>query len=775
MTAHVHDQPLWAKGGDSPPTVEAHCRHVCRAVETIWAETHDDLRRAFGPHGKDVDDLLPALRVVALLHDVGKANNRFQAMLSSRVKQPVRHEVLSALVMNQHELAGDWLRGALGEDFWPAVFAVGGHHLELRRARLGEVDDPVVRTRGVGSAPLTLYLGHPQVQSLFAVARNIICDDGGSKGVDLPDLSDITYSTDEDDGMYVGLAVRQFLQDAQAAWREVLVEEDHRKSRRAALLKALLIAADVAGSAVRWRTEADQAAMAVAESLSKRLEHNDLLGVFHNNQPRAFQDRLIEDPHDAAILVAGCGSGKTLAAYLRANARWSGRKLFFCYPTTGTASAGYREYLLDHKNLPADLRHSRASVDLAEMHDSPETDAVELARRADVLHSWGQKVLACTVDQVLGLVQNNRRPLFAFPAIAAGAIVFDEIHSYDDRLFGGLLRFLKAFPGMPVLLMTASLPPNRAAALKNVLGDRVGDPIRDESGREQIKRYRPHKRDSADACWVEVAAAISRAEKVMWVCNTVADAQQTYRDAQSRLGGKVQVLLYHSRYRYRDRVKQQDAVVAEFAYADEAKTTRTSNRPSLVVATQVCEMSLDLSADLLVTAQCPLPSLVQRMGRLNRYGTPQDKPRPCLVYPWLDAAGGVRRPYHESDAPRQALAAWQFVEKHDGKPVSQEQLADAIAQLQGGEDFAVPLYSAWLDGGWQSEQMPTRAGSNSITIVREEDVPSKDKLTADDLIPLTIPMLLKRSFQPARRIGGFAIAAAGSVAYDEEEGASWAN
>ena len=49
-------------------------------------------------------------------------------------------------------------------------------------------------------------------------------------------------------------------------------------------------------------------------------------------------------------------------------------------------------------------------------------------------------------------MQNNKRGLFAWPALAQSAFVFDEIHAYDDRLFGALLRFLRDLPGLPALL-----------------------------------------------------------------------------------------------------------------------------------------------------------------------------------------------------------------------------------------------------------------------------------------------------------------------------------
>ena len=61
----------------------------------------------------------------------------------------------------------------------------------------------------------------------------------------------------------------------------------------------------------------------------------------------------------------------------------------------------------------------------------------------------------------------------------------------------------------------------------------------------------------------------------------------------------------------KDRVNIQDRVIAAF---------KESDTPCLAVTTQVCEMSLDISAQLMVTALPPFPSLVQRLGRVNRRG-----------------------------------------------------------------------------------------------------------------------------------------------------------
>src|SRR5207244_13400534 len=102
------------------------------------------------------------------------------------------------------------------------------------------------------------------------------------------------------------------------------------------------------------------------------------------------------------------------------------------------------------------------------------------------------------------------------------AVVFDEIHAYDDRLFGALLRFLRDLPGLPMLLMTASLPAAREEALRFVLGKlgRQLGPISGPATLEELPRYRKDR--SANEGLLElINETVKNDGKVLWVCNTV--------------------------------------------------------------------------------------------------------------------------------------------------------------------------------------------------------------------------------------------------------------
>src|SRR5699024_9311777 len=89
--------------------------------------------------------------------------------------------------------------------------------------------------------------------------------------------------------------------------------------------------------------------------------------------------------------------------------------------------------------------------------------------------------------------------------------------------------------------------------------------------------------------------------------------------------------LYHSRFKYVDRVQRHGDVIDAFR----------APGSTLASTTQVAEMSLDLSADLLVTDLAPVPALIQRLGRLNRRARPGDPPRSFIVLPY----GAMDRPY----------------------------------------------------------------------------------------------------------------------------------
>lgn len=95
------------------------------------------------------------------------------------------------------------------------------------------------------------------------------------------------------------------------------------------------------------------------------------------------------------------------------------------------------------------------------------------------------------------------------------------------------------------------------------------------------------------------------------VCNTVERACQTY-DALRTAGRTGDLELVHSRFRPADREAWRERFLSRSACGSDADR--------IIVATQVVEAGVDISAGCLISELAPWPSLVQRFGRCARYG-----------------------------------------------------------------------------------------------------------------------------------------------------------
>ncbi|HEY6001180.1 MAG TPA: CRISPR-associated helicase Cas3' [bacterium] len=727
-----------AKDPKAPPTeatLVGHTERVLDSAEVFGDILLPDMERLLG-EATSARQWCEAFRWAAWLHDLGKANDHFQRMARDRgFRQGVRHEALSLIAAQ--DLLLPWLtRRWVDYPPWfsaAILAAVSGHHLKFpdRKRRLGTE---------------VCFLGsHPDMVAYLDVGvRRLGLDDP-------PTLEDYPFSLACFGGVETRVSsIRRSLDSEELRQRRVFV----------ACLKAGLLCADTAGSAVPAEKLLPEW---LRDRLAVTLTHKGLEDVvqqrLQGRSPRPFQAAVREASANTVLLTAGCGSGKTAAAYLWASERAREKRLFVCYPTTGTASEGFAGYLQD-PDFEAVLIHSRARVDYCLLENMPdETESVgELrALQMEAVETWPIPAAVCTAHTVLGLLQNVRRGIYAWPSIMRAAFVFDEVHAYSPKLFRHLLEFLKTFPSVPVLLMTATLPGGRRKAIESVCSDRGGlAEVYGAPEREGAKRYSLHRVDDEGA-WETAFRSVSRGEKVLWICNTVAGAIAV---ARRGVGAGLHVEPFHSRYRYRDRLTRQRRVVDGFQPCGDGM---------LAVTTQVAEVSLDLSADVLVSELAPIPSLIQRLGRLNRHEDVPLAPRPAF---FLKPANGL--PYaKKKDEPEywEAIEAW-LAQVADGASRSQRELADAFIRLpeQSVDDQAAFRFH-WLDDPWLSEanrESLTEPGY-TIEVVREEDQGARS--LAEVAIPMPIPK--GRAWETWASQGRYLIAPSGTINYDPVWGASY--
>lgn len=671
----------------------------------------------------------------AFCHDLGKANEQFQAVVRGQgLPQAIRHEALSLLILRETRLK-EWLSALLEEpeDLHFLLWAVAGHHRKF------PPDQPAPGT----GIRLTLFLGHRDFRRTLSVGAKWI-------GLDSPPtLDDLTWQLTGEDSPHQRL--RKAKMDADRLWDSC---SDERR-RFLAATKACLIAADVSGSALP--KEGEKISDWIRKSLDQRPTPYQLQKIIEERLQgfplRLFQEKLGKTTARVVLAQAGCGSGKTLGAYVWAAQRAPGKRLFFSYPTTGTATEGFRDYLID-PTLNARLVHGRAAVDLELLGVDDEGEQVEPLA---ALEAWSTPITSCTVDTVLGLTQNHKKGLYAWPALVGAAFVFDEIHAYDDRLFSSLLRFLLTCRGVPCLLMTASLTQARCHALQEALRSTretleiVPGPI----DLEDLPRY---QKLIVDDPWRVVEQHLRDNGKILWVANTVARALRFAEEASTR---GFQPLVYHSRFRYEDRVRRHGQVISAF---------REKN-PVFVIATQVAEMSLDLSADLLVTDLAPVPALIQRLGRLNRRSTPE---HPIPSKPFLVIEPDTADPYNSNDLVPDPFVTSRLWLDHLGmKPVSQNDLAREWSALVDGTPQR-PLDSAWIDGGFESTPRHLRESSPGITILLEEDADAVRRGEVNPVrvrIPMTTPRVPDWKRWP--EVAFSKVPPSECVSYNPERGAKW--
>lgn len=785
LLAKSYDRQVY---GDSPPDyalLTQHSRDVAEASRALARIVGPTALHYAGIPIEHYSRFAQALEANGWLQDLGKANSDFQSMVNGEsIDQMLRHETVSVMLASQEPEMKNWLAPIV--ELEAALWGAAGHHRKF--------DNSLAPRRRTGR--MQVFVSNSDVSTIL----NEMAD---SLALAPPPVfaSDITIEYKScGNGSWSALGKLNCMKDE----FEQIVDHltDSYRKRLIFIVKALGIAADVSASAVARESERkDLYCMTefVEETIGStglRIEDLDAiiaqrLGISARieDDREKFQAAVAQSTSTITLAQGGCGTGKSIAAYrwARHQCELAGRdnfRLFFCLPTTGTTTEHFKDYALESGIAPSllSLTHSRSSVDLrtisvtheeAETDDSPENPAAAVIRaqqdKIEALSLWDTPLVVTTVDTVLGLAVNARRATYSSPAIFSSAVVFDEIHAYDDTMFGHMLQFIKNLPNMPILLMTASLPKERLAHLLSVRPDLKCVPGPPDF--ERLERYHMQMSEPEDAL-MEVEKAVTANEKILWVCNRVDWANATYRTLFSKFQNKAYINVYHSRFRYKDRSRRHREVLDEFQRQDSA---------CILVATQVAEMSLDLSADLLVTDLAPVPALIQRMGRLNRKSIPSNQlsAKSALVLPVADSNAA---PYTAVELDE--AGDWVTRLAGVGHALSQEDLSNAFAESRAVTKFdekKAAINAVFFSRLWQTYPGVTRDRGYTVAVILEQDFdklrsgkPSKDWLREHEVAIPFKPQVLrwqKPDYLP--------IAPSSEVYYDYDEstntgtGAEW--
>ncbi len=235
-----------------------------------------------------------------------------------------------------------------------------------------------------------------------------------------------------------------------------------------------------------------------------------------------------------------------------------------------------------------------------------------------------------TVDQaLLGIVPVKHWFVRRF-ALAGKVVIIDEVHSYDmytGTLIKALCDELVAI-GCTVILLSATLLPSlRNRFLNGSDNIETNDyplitgkpfqspscitpvPARSDSKPPVRVLFKPSDSMMNDAVNLALTGA-----RILWVCNTVNQAQTVYKQLSKLVQEKpVDIGLLHSRFPFFKRDQLEETWLERFGHGS------ISSNGCILVSTQIVEQSVDIDADLLISELAPMDMLLQRIGRLWRH------------------------------------------------------------------------------------------------------------------------------------------------------------
>lgn len=234
-----------------------------------------------------------------------------------------------------------------------------------------------------------------------------------------------------------------------------------------------------------------------------------------------------------------------------------------------------------------------------------------------------------TIDQALMAVMNVKHGFVRTFGLAGKVVILDEVHTYDSytgTLLDALVKELNKLH-CTVIILSATLTQNRRATFLNsntcthkaypLISAKPKDSPSHELEVEPIpnKNVQIVLQNDFKTAESEALLRAEQGQQVLWIENTVAEAQAIYRQLKAK-EMNIEVGLLHSRFLKTDRETNEEHWVQLFGkegHMDRPKKGR------ILVGTQVLEQSLDIDADFLITRICPTDMLLQRLGRLWRH------------------------------------------------------------------------------------------------------------------------------------------------------------
>ncbi|MDX1348092.1 MAG: CRISPR-associated helicase Cas3' [Thiomicrorhabdus chilensis] len=409
-----------------------------------------------------------------------------------------------------------------------------------------------------------------------------------------------------------------------------------------------------------WHPKIQQAiedAGFIQPKIQSQLTFEEIFGFL----PREAQSQLFELASQPGVYVleAPMGLGKTEAALYAAYRLLEQGKatgLYFALPTQLTSEkihervSQFLQAILEKNSFHASpiLLHGQAWL---------KQQMGEDAAPGGEWFSQGKKGILApfavgTIDQALMAVLHVKHGFVRTFGLAGKVVILDEVHTYDaytgtvmDELVAALRKL-----HCTVIILSATLTQERRQALLKTPVEEEAYPLISGLSNNTLKEIaiEPTEKkmvaikieSNSDVAIEEALTRAEQGQQILWIENTVAQAQERFLTLSARASGLgIETGLLHSRFTQTHRQINEEKWVTLFGKAGWPQRKQTGR---ILVGTQVLEQSLDIDADILITRLAPTDMILQRLGRLWRHENPHRhsnaKQEAWIIAPDLQAA-----------------------------------------------------------------------------------------------------------------------------------------
>lgn len=364
--------------------------------------------------------------------------------------------------------------------------------------------------------------------------------------------------------------------------------------------------------------------------------------ILDNKLPHHYQNEMSLYAHPFTFLFAPCGRGKTEAALLWANSickKMNKNKILFAMPTQTTSNALRDRFiaLLNNYNFKGNkfigLYHGKSYVKLKEdeikgkketgeedeLNDNEIKEIKEETFKGNIFY---KPITVTTIDHlILSFLHGFSQADFSCGNLQNSVIIFDEIHYYERQTLAHLIDLFVVLRKMeiPHLLMSGTLPDFIMHTINDTNEENVTySLIIDEEGIHftpfaiELYDFPLIEKDHVNENVIEeIVENFQKGFNQFIIVNTVRRAQRFYAKIIEYMGSES-IFLLHSQFTYSDRNLKEAEVINLIK--------KENKRPLIIISTQIIEISLDITCDIMYSELAPIDAIGQRAGRLHRGG-----------------------------------------------------------------------------------------------------------------------------------------------------------